>query len=103
MECVFSFFFGQALALQSGGFSQWKQIWTPRPFAIFSMIGFIYAIGDFLELKSLASVSGPTYMVLSQSKLILTACMLKVVKGTRRVGLSARIDRRSAAFVGQAA
>ena len=29
-----------------------RQIWSPRPMKIFSLIGFMYALGDYLEMAS---------------------------------------------------
>lgn len=61
-----------------------EAIWDPKPMSVFSVIGFLYAFGDYLELKSLGSLSGPTYQVLSQSKLLITAGMLYGFKGQKQ-------------------
>eukprot|EP00428_Durinskia_dybowskii_P049385 CAMPEP_0170353138 /NCGR_PEP_ID=MMETSP0116_2-20130129/77886_1 /TAXON_ID=400756 /ORGANISM="Durinskia baltica, Strain CSIRO CS-38" /LENGTH=346 /DNA_ID=CAMNT_0010607075 /DNA_START=75 /DNA_END=1115 /DNA_ORIENTATION=+ len=86
-ECLFTFVVGQAMTLHFGGFGKWRAIWRAAPMSIFSMIGCLYAFGDFLELESLGTLSGPAYQVLSQSKLIVTALMLWGIKGTRQAGL----------------
>lgn len=51
--------------------------------------GFVYAFGDFLELKSMSGLSGPTYQVLSQAKLIVTPTLLYLIKvgGVAGLGL----------------
>eukprot|EP00429_Kryptoperidinium_foliaceum_P070531 CAMPEP_0176062736 /NCGR_PEP_ID=MMETSP0120_2-20121206/31285_1 /TAXON_ID=160619 /ORGANISM="Kryptoperidinium foliaceum, Strain CCMP 1326" /LENGTH=161 /DNA_ID=CAMNT_0017396303 /DNA_START=1 /DNA_END=483 /DNA_ORIENTATION=+ len=72
------------MTLMQGGLEQWKQIWNPKPMMVFSVIGFVYAIGDWLELKSLGGLSGPMYQVLSQSKLMITAAMMFFIKGTKQ-------------------
>mmetsp|Transcript_122814 Transcript_122814/g.352735 ORF Transcript_122814/g.352735 Transcript_122814/m.352735 type:complete len:386 (+) Transcript_122814:76-1233(+) len=87
VECLFTFVVGQAMTLHFGGFGKWRAIWRAAPMSIFSMIGCLYAFGDFLELESLGTLSGPAYQVLSQSKLIVTALMLWGIKGTRQAGL----------------
>ncbi|CAJ1371468.1 unnamed protein product [Effrenium voratum] len=42
-----------------------------------------YAIGDWLEMKSMGAMDGAAYQVLLQSKLIITALMLWALKGDK--------------------
>jgi len=84
MECILTLVVAQSMTLMNGGLEQWKAIWDPKPMGVFSVIGFLYAFGDYLELKSLGSLSGPTYQVLSQSKLLITAGMLYGFKGQKQ-------------------
>jgi len=87
VECIFTLIVAQLMTVGFGGLSQWREIWRKGPMAVFSMIGCLYAFGDFLELESLGSLSGPAYQVLSQSKLIVTALMLWAIKGTKQAGV----------------
>lgn len=82
--CFVTIVVGQLLCLYFGGVSQWREIWRPRPMAVFSVLGVLYAIGDFLELKSMGSLSGPVFQVVSQMKLIITAGMLWAIKGQKQ-------------------
>jgi len=86
-ECVFSLFAGQLLALLRGGVASWRQVWNPKSLTVFSGIGFMYALGDYLEMASMGSLSGAAYQVLLQSKLVITALMLWYIKGQRQAGL----------------
>lgn len=86
-ECVLTFVVAQVMVFAKSGMQGWRDIWRPRPMAVFSIIAVIFAIGDFLELASLGSVSGTVYQLFCQSKLIITAGLLWVVKGTRQTGL----------------
>eukprot|EP00416_Gambierdiscus_australes_P021216 CAMPEP_0171064242 /NCGR_PEP_ID=MMETSP0766_2-20121228/6160_1 /TAXON_ID=439317 /ORGANISM="Gambierdiscus australes, Strain CAWD 149" /LENGTH=402 /DNA_ID=CAMNT_0011520249 /DNA_START=150 /DNA_END=1356 /DNA_ORIENTATION=+ len=48
---------------------------------VFGSIGALYACGDYLEMMSMASMNGAAYQVLLQSKLIITALMMWIIKG----------------------
>lgn len=48
---------------------------------VFSMIGAFYALGDYLEMMSMSSMDGAAYQVLLQSKLMITAVMMWMIKG----------------------
>lgn len=48
---------------------------------VFGAIGALYALGDFLEMTSMASMDGAAYQVLLQSKLIITAFLMWAIKG----------------------
>lgn len=75
------------MALMFGGMKEWKMIWRPEPMKVFSLIGFVYAIGDYLEMASMGSLGGAAYQVLLQSKLVITALMMWGIKGTKQTGL----------------
>merc|ERR1719254_180570 len=70
-----------------GGVKEWKAIWDPKLMKVFSFIGFVYALGDFLEMASMGSLGGAAYQVLLQSKLLITALMMWAIKGTRQTSL----------------
>jgi len=86
-ECVFTVIAGQIMALCIGGMAEWKSIWAPAPMKVFSLIGFIYALGDYLEMASMGALAGAAYQVLLQSKLIITALMMWGIKGTKQTSL----------------
>mmetsp|Transcript_58891 Transcript_58891/g.108782 ORF Transcript_58891/g.108782 Transcript_58891/m.108782 type:complete len:560 (+) Transcript_58891:89-1768(+) len=48
---------------------------------LFAFIGVVYAIGDFLEMMSMGGMDGTFYQVLLQSKLVITALMMWMIKG----------------------
>jgi len=48
---------------------------------VFGVIGALYALGDYLEMMSMASMDGAAYQVLLQSKLMITALMMWCIKG----------------------
>merc|ERR1712190_488033 len=52
-----------------------------------SFIGFVYALGDYLEMASMGSLAGAAYQVLLQSKLVITALMMWGIKGTKQSSL----------------
>lgn len=54
---------------------------------IFSVIGFLYALGDYLEMASMGSLGGAAYQILLQSKLVITALMMWGIKGTKQTAL----------------
>jgi len=88
IECIFSLALGQAIAYAKGGLPAWRKIWDPKPMIVFSLIGVIYALGDILEVLALGTtISGSLYQVLNQSKLIVTAFLMYVIKGTRQTRL----------------
>jgi len=72
------------LALMQGGMDGVRQCWQPQCLVVFGLIGTIYALGDFLEMLSMSSMSGGVYQVLLQTKLLITACMVWWLKGTRQ-------------------
>lgn len=86
-ESVFTLIAGQLLALALGGTAHWRMIWEPRALKVFSGIGLMYAVGDYLEMASMGSLGGAAYQVLLQSKLLITALMLWAIKGSKQVGL----------------
>lgn len=86
-ETVVTLVVAQLMAIVLGGMEQWRAIWAPRPMKIFSLIGFIYAIGDYLEMASMGSLGGAAYQILLQSKLIVTALMMWGIKGQRQSAL----------------
>lgn len=69
------------------GVAEWQKIWVRKEIMTFSMNGIIYAIGDWLELLSLGSLSGAPYQVLLQTKFIFTALMMLYLKGTQQSNL----------------
>jgi len=87
IESLVSWFAAQGLAMANGGGKLWSTIWDPRPMAVFSMIGVCYGFSDYLEMKSLGSLSGPVYQVLSQGKIVVTAALLYAVKGQKQSAL----------------
>ena len=48
------------------------------------MIGFLFGLGDYLEMRSMASLGGGSYQILLQSRLLITALMLWLVSGKRQ-------------------
>eukprot|EP00928_Gymnodinium_smaydae_P042722 TRINITY_DN28729_c0_g1_i1.p1 TRINITY_DN28729_c0_g1~~TRINITY_DN28729_c0_g1_i1.p1 ORF type:complete len:349 (+),score=49.64 TRINITY_DN28729_c0_g1_i1:73-1119(+) len=86
-ECIFTFLAGQIIALSVGGMKTWRLCWDPKGLKVFSIIGFMYALGDYLEMASMGSLSGAAYQVLLQSKLVITALMLWYVKGSKQAAL----------------
>ncbi|CAE8723251.1 unnamed protein product [Polarella glacialis] len=86
-ECIFTVIVGQILALALGGMKEWRLIWEPKALKVFSAIGFMYALGDYLEMASMGALGGAAYQVLLQSKLVITALMLWYVKGSKQAGL----------------
>lgn len=68
----------------------WKGVrvcWQPQCLAVFGMVGVVYALGDALEMLSMASLTGGVYQVLLQTKLLITALMLWKLKGTKQSSL----------------
>jgi len=82
METIVTLFIGQLMAFALAGKDGWKMIWKPAPMIVFSAIGFVYALGDFLEMASMGALAGAAYQILLQSKLVITALMNWKIKGT---------------------
>merc|ERR1719393_552953 len=78
---------GQLVTLAAGGMTEYRMIWQPAPLKIFSVIGALYAVGDYLEMASMGALSGAAYQVLLQSKLLITALMAWYVKGTGQASI----------------
>eukprot|EP00929_Paragymnodinium_shiwhaense_P009645 TRINITY_DN113894_c0_g1_i1.p1 TRINITY_DN113894_c0_g1~~TRINITY_DN113894_c0_g1_i1.p1 ORF type:complete len:357 (+),score=94.61 TRINITY_DN113894_c0_g1_i1:98-1168(+) len=66
---------------------EWKLIWNPVALRTFTIIGFLFGIGDFLEMRSMATLSGGGYQVLLQSRLLITALMRWYFSGTGQTAL----------------
>lgn len=86
-ETVVTIVVAQLMCLVLGGQKEWRKIWEPKPMKIFSVIGFLYALGDYLEMASMGSLGGAAYQILLQSKLIITALMMWGIKGTKQTAL----------------
>jgi len=78
---------GNSLALLFGGMPGLKQCWDPVPLKVFSAIAVVYAFGDFLEMQSMAVMGGAAYQILLQSKLLVTALIMWVMRGQRQTTL----------------
>lgn len=78
---------GNSLALLFGGIDGLKQCWDPVPLKVFSAIAVVYAFGDFLEMQSMAVMGGAAYQILLQSKLLVTALIMWVMRGQRQTAL----------------
>ncbi|CAK0829129.1 unnamed protein product [Prorocentrum cordatum] len=63
-----------------------KLIWKPAALSAFTFLGVLFGIGDFLEVRSMASLSGGAYQILLQSRLI-TALMCWYFNGTGQTSL----------------
>jgi hypothetical protein len=48
------------------------------------VIGFLFGLGDYLEMRSLVSLGGGAYQILLQSRLLITALMLWAISGQRQ-------------------
>jgi len=86
-ETVVTLVVASLMALVLGGMSEWRMIWKPGPMKVFSLIGFVYALGDYLEMASMGSLGGAAYQILLQSKLVITALMMWGIKGTKQTML----------------
>jgi len=75
------------VALLVGGMKGVGMCWQPKCLTVFGMIGVIYALGDWLEMLSMAKLSGGVYQVLLQTKLLITALMLWWIKGSKQTSL----------------
>jgi len=58
-----------------------RQCYGGASLRVFGSIGALYALGDYLEMMSMASMNGAAYQVLLQSKLMITALMMWAIKG----------------------
>jgi len=79
-----SMMFVNLVAFYEDGFKGVKECWQVKGFATFGLIGFWYAFGDLLEMLSMGAMGGGVYQVLLQSKLLITAVMMKHIKGTNQ-------------------
>jgi len=75
----------QLVTLWDGGMQQWRSIWeNKRALEVFTALGVVLALGDWLEMLSMGGLSGSVYQILLQSKFIVTALMMMYLKGTRQ-------------------
>lgn len=79
-----SLLFVNMVALYDDGFQGVKECWQMKGMGTFGLIGFWYAAGDMLEMLSMGAMGGGVYQVLLQSKLLITALMMKQMKGTNQ-------------------
>jgi len=86
-ETVVTIIVAQLMCLVIGGTDEWRKIWSPAPMKVFSLIGFVYALGDYLEMASMGSLGGAAYQILLQSKLVITALMMWAIKGSKQSAL----------------
>ena len=83
MSQLLSMVFVNMVALKEEGLAGVKACWAiPKGASVFITIGLWYAFGDFLEMLSMGAMSGGVYQLLLQSKLLITAIMMKQLKGT---------------------
>lgn len=83
MSQLLSMIFVNFLAYKDEGWKGVKDCWAiPAGASIFIVIGLWYAFGDFLEMLSMGAMTGGVYQLLLQSKLLITAVMMKQLKGT---------------------
>ncbi|CAK9018745.1 Carbonyl reductase [NADPH] 3 (NADPH-dependent carbonyl reductase 3) [Durusdinium trenchii] len=88
MSQLLSMVFVNFLAWQEEGMKGVKACWQiPKGASIFILIGLWYAFGDFLEMLSMGAMTGGVYQLLLQSKLLITAVMMKQLKGTTQSDL----------------
>lgn len=76
-----SLLFVNLVALFSDGFGGVAECWKFKGLGTFGLIGLWYAFGDFLEMLSMGSMGGGVYQVLLQSKLLITALMMRQMRG----------------------
>eukprot|EP00913_Durusdinium_trenchii_P026476 g24842.t1 len=79
MSQLLSMIFVNFLAYKDEG---WRLGMLQTSASIFIVIGLWYAFGDFLEMLSMGAMTGGVYQLLLQSKLLITAVMMKQLKGT---------------------
>mmetsp|Transcript_39075 Transcript_39075/g.72798 ORF Transcript_39075/g.72798 Transcript_39075/m.72798 type:complete len:358 (+) Transcript_39075:77-1150(+) len=83
MSQLLSTVFVNLVAWQEEGMKGVKACWEiPKGASVFIIIGLWYAFGDFLEMLSMGAMKGGVYQLLLQSKLLITALMMKHLKGT---------------------
>lgn len=78
---------GNLVAFLLHGTDGLRACWDPVPLKIFSSIAVLYAFGDFLEMVSMSVMGGAAYQILLQSKLLITALIIWVVRGQRQTPL----------------
>jgi hypothetical protein len=77
-ECFFTLIAGFLMSAAAG---QTKLLYDAKALKVFCGIGFMYGLGDYLEMASMGSLGGAAYQVLLQSKLVITALMVWGLKG----------------------
>merc|ERR1719230_2327409 len=82
MSQLGSMAFVNAVAFFENGMKGVKECWQFKGVGTFGVIGLWYAFGDLLEMMSMGAMSGGIYQILLQSKLLITALMMKQIKGT---------------------
>lgn len=87
MSQVLSLVFVNCVAFKDEGMEGVRKCWKFQGASIFLIIGLWYAFGDFLEMCSMGSMKGGLYQLLLQSKLLITAIMLRYFKGTEQTEL----------------
>uniref|UniRef100_A0A7S4VRH3 Sugar phosphate transporter domain-containing protein n=1 Tax=Alexandrium monilatum TaxID=311494 RepID=A0A7S4VRH3_9DINO len=75
---------GNLMAFMFRGTAGLKQCWDPATLKVFSVIAVLYAFGDFLEMVSMSVMGGAAYQILLQSKLLITALIIWVLRGQRQ-------------------
>jgi len=83
-ECFFTLIAGALMAAANG---KTKLLWDVKSLKVFCAIGFMYALGDYLEMASMGALGGAAYQVLLQSKLVITALMVWYMKGEKQAPL----------------
>jgi drug/metabolite transporter (DMT)-like permease len=83
-ECFFTLIAGALMAVANG---KTKLLWDIKSLKVFCAIGFMYALGDYLEMASMGALGGAAYQVLLQSKLVITALMVWYMKGEKQAPL----------------
>jgi hypothetical protein len=82
--CAFVVVCGSIMAMAQGEFAK---IWDMKALKVFSINGVVYAVGDWLEMLSMGSLSGAAYQVLLQSKFIFTAILFVYIKNEQQTRL----------------
>lgn len=70
------------LAFLASGREGLRLCWQPQCLRVFGFIGLMYALGDCLEMSSMAALRVGIYKVLEQSKLLVTALMCSRFRGS---------------------
>merc|ERR550537_66830 len=71
-----------AIAFATGGLSKLKECFDVTNLALFAPCAMCYAIADIAEILANGALDPTLYMILSQSRLLLTALTLKFWMGT---------------------